>query len=206
MRDKLVMQFLRDNPKFLRRHQSELTRLLRLAERDVIDYTGKQIVSLREENDILRKQTRDWFDAAASNEDLIEFLHRYALGLLTNRDRKKGKAAQLLGRLISRELGIKLCRVIDLKHGKVKLLAADKRRFERAASTVRTEKPLPSFAALFRKNAWSVFLNIPVYSGRTLRAVIVLGSKQSKDFPRNANSDYVLRLAELVCIALEQEK
>ncbi|MBF2735507.1 MAG: DUF484 family protein [Betaproteobacteria bacterium AqS2] len=205
MREKLILQFLRDNPRFLRRHQSELTRMLRLAERDVVDLTGRQLVILREENNNLRKQLQEWYQAAADNEALIEFLHRYALELLAA-PTKKGEAAKRLSRLIGRELEIKLCKIVDLKRDKVKLLPQDLRRFGAGGGVVRTDRPLKSFAGLVKADAWAAFLNIPVYRKRSLRAVVVCGSKRAKDFPRQAESDYALRLAELVGAALEREQ
>ena len=169
----------------------------------MVDLTGRQLVILREENNKMRRQLQEWYQAAADNESLIEFLHRYALALLAA-PAKKGEAARRLSRLIGKELDIKLCRIVDLKHDKVKMLPQDLRRF--GGGVLRTERPLKSFATLFKAGSWSAFLNIPIYHKRSLRAVIVCGSKESKDFPRRAESDYALRLAELVGIALEREQ
>ena len=206
MKEKTVLQFLRDNPQFLRRNQSEITRMLRLAERDIVDLTGKQLVTLRDENTKLRKQLHNWYQAAADNEGIIEFLHRYAIKILTSK-RTNGQASKQLSQLIDKELGIKLCKIVDLKKAKIKLTPNDQRRLEETVGVVRTELPLPSFKKLIKKDEqWSAYLYIPVFIKNKLRAVIICGTQNPKDFPRSAESDYAVRLAEIVAAAISIEK
>ena len=204
MREKAVLRYLRDNPRFLRRNQSELTRMLRLAERDIVDLTGKQLETLREENTKMRKQLLAWYKAAAENEDIIEFLHRYSTRLVRG-DGKRGEAAKELRLEAKRSLGIGLCRLVDLDAGEAELSDADGRRLGDSLGALRTDAPLPSLKKVVPKASWKSFLSIPVYKGKRIRAVVVLGSAQTGHFPRDAHTDYAVRLAETVSAALDRE-
>ena len=204
MREKSVLQYLRDNPRFLRRHQSELTRLLRLAERDVVDLAGHQLTTLRDENTNLRSQLQAWYQAAANNEAIINFLHRYALRMIVS-DRKTGRSARQLILEINKSLDIKLCKVIMLNDTQAQLQPKDRKRLEECLGLVRTDRPLDSFKDLIARGHWSAFLTVPVFKGKQMRAVIICGTRNAKDFPRSAHSDYAIRMGELLAAALDAE-
>ena len=205
MREKAVLQYLRDNPRFLRRNQSELTRMLRLAERDVIDLTGKRLVSLRDEYELLLRQLQDWYGNSAENERILEFLHRLALRLVSSTP-KKGETERILRLEARKTLGIKLCKLVDLERDGVALTRGDRKQLTDSLGLVRTDKTLPSLSGKVTGKGWKAFLNIPVFQGNRLRAVVVLATDNSKDFPRKAQSDYAQRLAELVASAMAKEK
>ena len=145
MRARTVLQYLRDNPKFLRTHQSELTRMLRLAERDVVDLTGKQLVVLRDENTILRRQLGVWYQNAADNEQIMFFLHRLAVKL-AGQPLSAGSTAKHLAALLKKHLQIPLCRLVPLTgDDRVELSSNDRRRLVDCAGALRSITPLASF-------------------------------------------------------------
>ena len=201
MRETTILKYLRENPRFMRKHQAELTRMLRLAERDVVDLTGMQLVALRDENTKMRRQLHKWYAAAAANEQIIEFLHRLAIRLVAGD--AKANPERLLAREMDKRLGIKLCKLVDLKKSGHKVSLADKRRLESSPGALRTAEPLPSFAKLVRRDHWEAILHIPVYLGTSLRAVVICGTQDAQDFPRDASSDYAVRLAELLAVCLK---
>ena len=175
--------------------------MLRLAERDVVDLTGMQLVALRDENTKLRRQLHEWYEAAANNEQIIEFLHRLAIGMITSEAGKD--PAKLLAREMDKRLGIKLCRLVDLSKSKTTISEADKRRLDSCPGALRTTDPLQSFSTLVKRGHWDAILHIPVYTGKQLRAVVICGTKNAKEFPRQAYADYAVRMAELLAAVLK---
>ena len=194
---------MRDNPRFMRRNQSELTRMLRLAERDVIDLTGRQLAKLRDDNQLMITQLRDWYGNAADNERTLTFLHQLSLKLLSASP-KKGQTARILATEAKKTLGSKFCKLFETKKSDVKISAADKKRLDESLGVVRTERPMKSLVPVLGNKKWKAYLNIPVYN-RTLRAVIVLATDRARDFPRSARSDYAQRMAEIIAVSLQRE-
>ncbi len=205
MRAKTILQYLRDNPRFLRTNQSELTRLLRLAERDIVDLTGKQLVSLRDENTVLRRQLGIWYQNAADNELIMFFLHRYAVKLAGSK-LTKGGTAKLLGAQMKKILEIPFTRIVPITGpDKIELSNADRRLLTGCEGALRTTLPLESFSSKVGSVKWKVWLYVPMERRRRLFACIVCASNDSKQFPRAAHADYALRMAELTGQALDRE-
>ena len=206
MRERDVLDYLRNNPKFFRRHQSELSRLLRLAERDVVDLTGRQLVALRDENTLMRNQLRDWYNNAADNEGIIDFLHKLAIGLVRNNG-KTGNAEKVLKREVKTAFELDLCKLVDLTSAKApKLTDNELSRIYSCNDVLRTTVPLTSLRHLVPKNyEWKAFLFIPVWMKDKLQAIIVCASHRSREFPHDASADYAIRMAELVGMALSNE-
>lgn len=205
MRERDVLDYLRDNPHFFRRHQLELSRRLRLAERDVVDLTGRQLVVLRDENSVMRNQLQAWYTNAADNEGVIEFLHHLALALLkvTN---QAGQTSRVLNRATRSLLEIDLCKLCDLRAKTApELSKRDRQRLEECMGVLRTTTPLPSLQQYTARGEWQAFLYVPVWAGRSLRAVIVCAAEAAREFPRDAQPDYAIRLAELIGAALARE-
>lgn len=205
MREKAVLGYLRDNPAFLRRNQAELKRMLRLAERDIIDLAGQQLATMRDTNEMLLKQLGEWYGNASENERTLEFLHRLTTSLLAAKG-SRGETMKILKKEVKGSLGVRHCRVVDLADGKAKLEREDRKRLEDDIGAVRTDKPLKSVAKHYRGDRWRAFLNVPVFSGKKVRALIVFATDRPADFPRNAQDDYARRLSEVVSASLAREK
>ncbi len=175
--------------------------MLRLAERDVVDLTGRQLLGLREENDLLRKQLGEWYANAAANEALGLMLHRLAVRIAGSR-RQLGFAG--LERALKAEagaagLGLGLCRVLaraDMAVARGQGRALLKRQ------VVRSARPLPEAAAKLGRRRWRAYLHVPLGSGGQLKGMVVFASDDAKAFPPEAHNDYVLRLAELLAAAI----
>lgn len=205
MREKDVLEYLRNSPHFFRRHSQELSRRLRLAERDVVDLTGKQLVALRDENTAIRAQLSSWYTNAADNEAILEFLHRLAVGLLKG-NAKTGNAGKVLGKEMDGILEIELCKLCDLKAKNApKLTERDQQRLENCDGVLRTSAPLKSLEKLVGKGQWQAFLYVPVVVKNKLRAVVICATETAREFPREADADYALRMADLLAAALGNE-
>lgn len=204
MREKDVLGYLRDNPRFFRRHLSELTRMLRLSERDVVDLTGRQLVTLRDENTRMRRQLHSWYKNAANNEAIVHFLHRLAIHLVKDK-LKPGRTAKLVSRELRNVLKIELCKLCDLADAHL-LSTGERQRLDASNGALRTTLPLAGLKNLTARGGdWVAYLYVPVYRGRKLRAVIVCATRTARDFPHAAATDYAISMAELVGAALERE-
>ena len=177
--------------------------MLRLAERDIVDLTGRQLVALREENDALRKQLGEWYENAAVNDMIGSALHALVLRLLRGRGRKLSVAG--IERMFKEEFT-----AVDLEVRKVRLfsarqlgLAAAAARQAIAAGVVVSRKPADAIAALLPGERFNSYLHIPLLGGRgQLLGIAVLASDNVKAFPAEAYDDYAVRLGEVLAAAL----
>lgn len=196
MRSNLAIKYLRENPTFLRRHRVELTRLMRLAERDIIDMTGRQLVTLRDENTVLHKQLAAWYTNASENEVLSLILHQLTLKFLGGIGKLTvAKIEKILDSELAGQFNIDKCRLFEAKSlgipdPKKKLLTNRK--------VFREQRPWPKLVEALGKNRWRSHLCVPVFAGKRLSVVLIICSKVSQAFPADAHDDYVGRLGDLI--------
>lgn len=203
MKSDLLLKMLRDRPGFMRRHQAEIARMLRLAERDIVDLTGRQLAVLREENDILRKQLSEWYENAAVNDMIGAAIHALVLRILRSRDGKLSVAAidrMFKEEFTSLDLQIRKARLfsvdqLDLSDGQARKLAS--------AGVVAGKKPAAEVAQLLKGRQYAAYLHIPLLGARSrLAGIAVVASDNAKAFPAGAYDDYALRLGEVLAAAL----
>ena len=203
MKSDLLLKILRDRPGFLRRHQAEIARMLRLAERDIVDLTGRQVVTLREENDALRKRLGEWYENAAVNDMIGSALHSLVIRILRSRGRKITRAG--LERMFREEftrgdLEIGAARLFVSKQ--LDLSAADARKTV-DSGIVLSKKPAAAIAGLLKGERFSSYLHIPLIGSRDrLIGMAVVASSNPQAFPSEAYDDYALRLGEVLAAAL----
>ena len=201
MRFERVIKFLRENPRFLRRYQSEIARMLRLAERDVVDLTGRQLVALREENTIMREQLMRWYSNAAESESMLMCLQHIAEALIANqRELSLAQIERVVAKHLKADVGVPLCRLVKID--RPLKIAAEERALLSEGEVFRARTVLAGVDISLPRGDWRSFLHIPIRRRRRLRALLLCAAREQNAFPESAHADHVLRLANLIAVVL----
>lgn len=175
--------------------------MLRLAERNIVDLTGRQLATLREENTLLRNNLARWYGHAAENDGMILCLHTVALQIIAGGSKLTvAKIEKLVAKSLKTHADIPMCKIV-VADSKLKL--HDRPGGALAGRTVlRKTKLLPEMPAKLARGKWKTFLHVPIRRRKSLAAVLVCASPNARAFPVDADTDYVTRLAELIAQAL----
>ena len=157
----------------------------------VIDIRASEISELRRSLRKSKKRLADINAAARDNDAILGALHKVALLLVARKRGWQTDAEKTLARALP---GVSRCRIVAA----VEMSAPQKQKAARLQKSGGANLPDDAFAVAGLPSAYT----LPIKKGRALCGLLILYARKKDAFAAEGDSDFVLRLAELLAEAM----
>lgn len=216
--DAAVAEYLRDHPDFFERHVPLLLRLRLPHETNgfTVSLVERQVALLRQRNAQLERQLKDLIAVAKTNDSLVAKIHQLSVKLINASD--LSARLEQLETSLREDFGAERAALVlfasagytgPLRSGFVKTLDRDDPALKPFAAFMRASKPRcgplrdRQKSLLFERDADSIASAAMLPLGTdTSIGFLIIGSRDPAHFHPGKRMDFLVRIGELVSVAL----